>query len=239
MRAFLTSNPMNMDGICLNEKNVFLERLISAIGQSCKALFICSDPDSYEKTTNYGNALRACFENSGIYFTEFSILDGRNKNMAHQLVSDADLIVLLGGHVPTQNKFFHEIRLKELLQVSHAVFVGFSAGSMNMAESVYAHPEREGEAASKNYNRFLHGLGITKTMIIPHYQKIKNDILDGKRVFEDIAYPDSEGRQFIALVDGSYIEIVDHAEILYGEAYLIKDGVLSLLNEENAFLRLQ
>lgn len=82
----------------------------------------------------------------------------------------------------------------------------------------------EGESIDKEYERFLSGLGITKLIILPHYQEIKDDILDGQRLFEDITYPDSYGREFYALEDGSYFMVEDRATTLFGEAYLIKDG---------------
>ena len=105
--------------------------------------------------------------------------------------------------------------------------MGISAGSMNLASTVYAQPELEGEAADPLYERFLPGLGLTETMLLPHYQDCKDDVLDGKRVFEDIAYPDSMGRQFIAAPDGSYLLIKDGREELRGEYYMIKDGEIS------------
>ena len=46
-------------------------------------------------------------------------------------------------------------------------------------------------------------------------------------LFEDITYPDSMGREFFALVDGSYVLIHDGEEELCGEAYLIKDGTVT------------
>ena len=61
-------------------------------------------------------------------------------------------------------------------------------------------------------------------MILPHYQMIKDDLLDGLRVMEDIAYPDSQGNQFYVLVDGSYIYIENGKEEIFGEAYLLTDG---------------
>ena len=56
------------------------------------------------------------------------------------------------------------------------------------------------------------------------YQMVKDDILDGLRLFEDITYADSIGRRFYALPDGSYLYIKDGVQQLYGEAYLIEDG---------------
>ena len=64
-------------------------------------------------------------------------------------------------------------------------------------------------------------------MILPHYQMIKNDVLDGLQVMQDIAFPDSYGREFYALNDGSYVLSENGVEMLYGEAYQIKDGKLS------------
>ena len=104
------------------------------------------------------------------------------------------------------------------------VLIGISAGSMNSADTVYAQPEREGEAISPAYRRFLPGLGLTNAMLLPHYQQVKNDVVDGLRAFEDIAYPDSMGRVFYAIPDGSYLLGRGGTEALYGEAYRIADG---------------
>lgn len=72
---------------------------------------------------------------------------------------------------------------------------------MNSTEVVYAQPEPEGENINKEYERFLSGLEITKLMILPHYQDIKNDILDDRRLLKNIIYPDSYGKEFYALED--------------------------------------
>ncbi len=62
------------------------------------------------------------------------------------------------------------------------VVLGISAGTMNSADIVYAQPELEGESIDSAYQRFLRGLDLTKCMIIPHYQDIKDQILDGNCV---------------------------------------------------------
>jgi len=136
-------------------------------------------------------------------------------------------VILAGGHVPTQNRFFEAIGLRGLMRRYAGVVLGISAGSMNSAETVYAQPEEEGEAVDAGYARFLPGLGLTKTMILPHYQALRDGVLDGLRVMEDIAYPDSVGKKFYALADGSYLLIRDGKEEMRGETYLIQDGVLS------------
>ncbi|NRO35259.1 Type 1 glutamine amidotransferase-like domain-containing protein [Lactobacillus helveticus] len=224
MKYFLTSNPLLVIEKKLNPNNKFIENLSENIPTLAKVLFVCSDPYSYELTDKFSEEMRICFLNSGFNFSEYKVLDNRNIQEKHNIISEADVLILAGGHVPTQNQFFHEIDLKSELKNSDKVIIGFSAGSMNCAEEVYAQPDLEGESISASYKRFLEGLGITKTQILPHYNLIKNDFLDGKKLFEEITYSDSFGKEFIALNDGSYIYGDDKHEKIYGEAYLISDG---------------
>lgn len=236
MKCFLSSDPTI--GKTINPANGFLKELKAAILENACVLFVASDPDGYGKTDFYSGILKHCFENAGFRFRSFTTLDHRNHLDADSLVRNADFIILAGGHVPTQNRFFQEINLQSLLKEFHGVLLGISAGSINSAETVYAHPEREGETVDPNFLKFLPGLGLTKCMLLPHYQAIKDDILDGLRVFEDIAYPDSMGRSFLCLVDGSYVLSCDEGEQLYGEAYRIKDGELTQIAVEGDVIQL-
>lgn len=226
MKCFLTSS-IDVPGTEeLNPANGFIDRLRACVPEPCNAVFICSDPDSPERTDRFARAVKASLEAADLSFSRFVVLDGRNRAQAGELLHGADLIVLAGGHVPTQNRFFAQLGLKELLHAFDGVLVGISAGSMNCAELVYAQPELEGEALDPGYRRFLPGLGLTKKMLLPHYQAIKDDVLDGLRVMEDIAYPDSMGREFFLLPDGSYLYIDDTGEEICGEAYRLADGRL-------------
>lgn len=230
MTCFLTSSPCVAGASRLNPANGFVAELKTALPETMNALFVCSDPDTPERTDRFAADIRESFEAAGFAFARFDILDGRTEGRAAELVSGADFIVLAGGHVPTQNRFFARVGLRELLQNWDGVVMGISAGTMNSAGTVYAQPELEGEAVSPDYRRFLPGLGLTETMVLPHYQMVKDDVLDGLRLFEDITYPDSVGRSFYALVDGSYLLIRDGAEELRGEAYLIRDGALKQIS---------
>ena len=207
-------------------ENGLMEELKKELQTPCAALYICSDPEGWERTELYGGINRALLEEAGISFSSFQFLDSRNESSARAMVREADFVILAGGHVPTQNRFFAKIGLRELLGGFDGVLMGISAGTMNSAEIVYAHPELPGEAVSETYKRFLPGLGLTKCMVLPHYQLIKGDVLDGLRLFEDIAYPDSMGRCFHVLPDGSYILSRDGQEELRGEAWLLCDGKL-------------
>lgn len=238
MIYFLTSSSVIPGTDTLNPENRFAEELKKALPPRISGLFVCSDPDNYERTDRFSVSVKDSFEHAGFSFIQFEILDRRTEPKAAKLVAEANFIILAGGHVPTQNHFFAEIDLRSLLQNWDGVLMGISAGTMNSAEVVYAHPEREGETAP-DFRKFLPGLGLTQTMVLPHYQMIKDDVLDGLRVFEDIAYPDSMGRRFYALVDGSYLFGNGTVEELRGEAYLIEDGTLTQISKNGDILVLK
>ena len=232
MICFLTSCNVIPGTETLNPANHFISELRRHFPKKCRGLFICSDPDDPESTDFYAGVAKKGFEEAGFHFRKYSVLDGRNEKRTQSLVNNSDLIILAGGHVPTQNRFFRRIGLREALKEYPGVIIGISAGSMNGADTVYAQPEREGEAADPEYQKFLTGLGLTKTMILPHYQEVKDDILDGMRLFEEITLPDSMGRTFFALPDGSYLMIEDGREKIRGEAYMVRNGTMTRISDE-------
>ena len=129
--------------------------------------------------------------------------------------------------MPTQKAFFDEIGLRDALQEWDGIVMGISAGSMNCAVVVYAQPEMPGEASDSSYQKFIRGLGLTDINVLPHYQAVKDDRVDGLRLMEDITYPDSFGRTFYAIVDGSYVLQTEDRKEIRGEAYRIADGKIS------------
>ena len=155
------------------------------------------------------------------------------------MIDQSDFLIFSGGHVPTQNRFFQEIGLREILTDFDGVVMGISAGSMNLADVVYVQPEEPGEGIDPDFQRFAPGLGLTDVNILPHYQKVKDNILDGLRLMEDITYPDSENNTFFALPDGSYFYQDDDCLLLCGQAWLIRDCQLTQLTEEEEVLDME
>ena len=231
MTLFLTSSPCidGADRAILNPENEFLDRIRQALPQNPRCLFICSSPDRRDLNCLFGSHMFIAFAEAGIAFSQYQVLDAYNADHARKMIGDSDLIILAGGHVPTQNAFFREINLNALLESYEGVIMGISAGTMNCAETVYVQPEEPGESIDPDYQRFCPGLGLTHAQVCPHYQKVKDYILDGQRLFEDITYGDSMGNTFFALPDGSYILSENGAETLYGEAYRIRNGILELV----------
>lgn len=227
MTAFITSSPFreDVDRPTFSNENGFVDRIRQALLPYPRCLYICSSPDRHDLNCRFGADVFMAFANMGIHFSAYDVLDNTNAHRAEELVKKADFIVLAGGHVPTQNAFFIKIGLRQLLQNHPGVVMGISAGSMNSADIVYSQPEEPGESAL-DFPRFIPGLGLTKYQILPHYQKVKDYVLDGKRLFEDITYADSVGQTFYALPDFSYIVDDGANAILYGEGYRIQDGIL-------------
>ena len=217
MICFLTSRTDEAETGHLNPANGFVDELRRRFPPECRALFICSDPDNWETMDFYAGVLKKSFEDAEFRFQSFRTLDGRNEAQAAELVNASDLLILAGGHVPTQNRFFRKIGLRGLLE-------GFAG--------LDAQPDLEGEGLDPGYQRFLPGLGLTKTMLLPHYQDVKDDVLDGLRVFEDITYPDSMGKTFYAIPDGSWLLVEAGKEELRGEAYRIRDGGIEQISAD-------
>lgn len=232
MTLFVTSSPYieGAPGAFLSNNNGFIDRIREVLPSNPRALFICSDPDDHNGTCRFAAETTAAFAMEGMSFSCYHVLDWATARRAYQLISMSDFIILCGGHVPTQNAFFRKIRLRHLLRHFEGTVMGISAGSMNSADTVYVQPEEPGESVPE-FVRFAPGLGLTGVNILPHYQKVKNNLLDGLRLFEDITYADSMGNCFFALPDNSYVYQDEEHLLLFGEGYCLRDGVLEQICE--------
>ena len=56
--------------------------------------------------------------------------------------------------------------------------------------------------------------------------------MDGLRIYADIACPDSMGKAFYAIPDGSYLFVRDGKAELRGEAYLVQDGTIRQISSD-------
>ena len=244
MKAILASSiggQIKADGRRLPAKllsnNGLLNTIKSFWKDDSKVMIISGSPEDYDKNDSVLFCLVSAFPMSGLSVSAFLMCDKRNEEIIERL-PEMDVLILAGGHVPTQNAFMKEIRLKERLQEWDGLLIAWSAGSMNCAGTVYAGPELPGEAIDPNYQRWISGLGITRANIFPHFDALKDEVLDGMRLIEDITFPDSFGHEILALNNGSFILIEDSTETLCGEAYSIKDGELKQIcwNEKQIIL---
>ena len=240
MTLFLTGSPTRFGEPSFTTGNGFLAEVKAALAEVTgpqrkpRVLLVSAAPDDKGFTDSVKKGMSECIHRSGIRTASIVMLERNNAGKAAELVKKADWIVMCGGHVPTQNRFIHEIGLKELLQGFDGVIMGCSAGSMNCAGEVYSHPEEPGEATDPGYKRWLKGLGLTDINLIPHFEQVRYAQVDGLRLFEDIAFPDSWGHRFYTFRDGGYvIQKTGHPAELRGEAFEITRGAMHRISEEN------
>ena len=228
MRYYLCSSLVDYSKMELHNEHHWIEDLLKHISFPCHALLVASSPDDIEKTSYYAQEIVDVMNKHNLCLSGFDVLDRTSAKFTKELIEKVDIIIAMGGHVPTQNAFFQEIDLKKHLQEFRGIWIGSSAGSMNSATLVYAQPELEGEVIDSAYQRFVPGLGLTEKMILPHYSSWKNEVVDGFRLLEDITYPDSQGHTFYLMEDGSYVlgDTEEKKEEVIGNYYVLRDGVI-------------
>ncbi len=246
MHLFLTSSPCTEPlpdsslPFRFTEANGFLARLKQYAIPDRPLVMLASSPRNHDLNDAFLHEFHACCLFHQLCSAQCVMVDDRNAEDFRQLVENAGLIILSGGHVPTQQAFFATLKDSgNILRTCRAPLLGISAGSMNAAKTVYAQPEEPGEAIDPLYRRFLPGLGLTTLNILPHLQEVRHRNLDGLRLFEDITFPDSMGRTFYAYPDGSYIEVNDCEAIARGEMHRIRNGIMQQILEDGASMVLE
>jgi len=68
--------------------------------------------------------------------------------------------------------------------------------------------------------------------MIPHYNEEKDNLLDGRPLFDDIIAKDSLGHEFYVFVDGTYYYSDGNIREIRGECYLMKNGRLEQISSE-------
>lgn len=201
--------------------------LVDQIKQYLKAtssiLFISADSKDTEKVIQYSNLLFVALKLSVISFNEYNILYEDTKNKAKELVNKADFIFLSGGDTYIQNCFFNEINLKELLKNFDGIVIGQSAGSINMATNVFNSPEEKEESEPI----YFEGLGLTELNIEPHFNLDSTNFNEYENYQRDYILKESEKRTIYALCDTSHILIINDEKNIYGESYIIKNGIIN------------
>lgn len=233
MILFLTSSPCIYEHspATLTEANDFLCRLRAKLPPKPRVLFAASSPADHDRTDFYAGDMVGAFERAGMEFDAWQILDDETADRAGELVAWSDFIILMGGHVPTQNAFFRRIGLKRLLTGYPGVVMGISAGTMNAAGEVYAQPEADGET-KPSFRRFYPGLGLTEVKVCPHYQQVKDWVLDGQRLYGQITEADSMGKEFYVFPDGTYLYRDDSDYAIYGACWRISSGIWEKLSAD-------
>lgn len=245
MHLFLTSSPCDdnvPEGVnipcILFRQNGFVSRLSACWKPDSRMVIVAADAHNVPLNDEMRDTFYKAFTYHGLTISNMTLIDARNEQDAARLIALSDCVMLAGGHVPTQLRFFEQLGLKKLLRDYTGVVMGISAGTMNCAQTVYVQPEEPGESIDPSFVRFTPGLSLTSVMTLPHYQRARHNILDGKRLYEDITYADSMGHRFIAMIDSAYIYETGGHALLCGEAYRISDGRIEQICQQENTLQL-
>lgn len=233
MKIFLTSSHTLGWAGDLNPANGFADSLRAALPRDIFCLMITSYPDDKIITDRMAWEIRECFDRANMRFAYYEVLDRRTEGETARMIGHANFIILCGGHVPTENRFFKDIRLRTRLKNWDGVLMTISAGSMNCAERVYSSPELPGEAIDPKYKIHFSGLGLTRINILPHFQQLKDEMLDGMRLVDDIVARHSFLHPVYCLPDGSYFLITQGRTELHGMCYKMKNGKLRRICKDN------
>lgn len=226
MTIFLTSSHTLGWAGDLNTANGLADELRACLPKPLKCCMVTSFPDNQEITDRMAWEIRECFDRAELSFDHYEVLDRRTQGESVRMLAESNFIILCGGHVPTENKFFQEIKLRQQLKHFDGILLTISAGSMNCATNVYAPPEMDEEAADPHYKYWLKGLGLTEYHILPHFQTLAKMNLNGKALIRDIIAPQclKEDIDLYCLHDGAYFLITPYYTELRGMTYLLRNG---------------
>ena len=185
--------------------------------------FFCSSPDKFDKTDMFAKSVKQSFELDGFTFKNYYVVDYRFNQNIKDVVDGCDIVFLCGGHVSTQNKFFMDIKLDEILQSYKGVVIGQSAGSMNMAVTVYDQPVTVEEFYNPSFKKQYKGLGLTNISIMPHMNMAKDETLEGVTTHQ-MCLTDSNKIYHYGLVDYAYIKCKNNQIVAKGKTTLFKNG---------------
>lgn len=237
MVVYLTSSfipcqdPDSYEKVAPSKCYGFFDDLKKEWRKEANLLYVPCDPAAEKENEHQMKCILDTFEFTSLPVKDVIVLDEKQDTSVAELVSWADVIYLAGGHAPTQLAFMKRIGLKKALLDYKGIVICLSAGSMNAAYDVYLPPELPGEAADPNYVRFSEGLDLTNIQMIPHAEILMGSRIDGMDFIEDVVLPDSFGRRFYLVTDGSYFKVKDGKTSFKGEGHIIEDGQIEPLKQ--------
>jgi peptidase E len=169
-------------------------------------------PADYAKNDYESTGMHGMFEEIGLPFTQYYILDDRIEPLyAVQLIREASCIFLMGGHPGLQLRFIQEKGLNSAICESPAVIFGVSAGAINMAKRSLDTKESPVPYA---------GLGLADITVKPHFEPTNQQVKSGLLEI-------SMNLPIYAMEDDSAIFVADGKTSTTGVIHHINKGKIS------------
>ena len=220
--------------IAIENKNSILSNIKKYTPKTESVVTVANDPADYDRNDEISDILFDSLEMSGLKFKTTIVLDNRNKKHAKEIIENADLVILLGGEIVGQIKFFEKIKLEKWLQNHKGLTIGISAGAMNLCKDIYNFPE---EISELNQKRWIKGLGFYSGPFIPHFDGKRKEYQNSDGELDIVGgyiLPASKKKEFIGQPNDSYIVINGDKVKYYGTHYIIKNGKVEKLQHQRA-----
>lgn len=202
--------------------NGFTEDFSNLLKQYIKTsksfVFVASEFENiFDKTDWYCKHFLKMFSDCGITFESVNVIDSRiPKEIAQDIVRNADVLWLAGGDTPTQFAYIESYGLIPYIKENKGVIIGMSAGSINMAKTAVCTLTCE-----HNKLEIYEALGLVEFSIEPHFDKdnISNELL----VLSE-EYP------LYGVCDDGAIVCTKDNTLYIGNVFLINNGHITRLN---------
>lgn len=169
-------------------------------------VFISAWPADFDRNNSDSKGMHDMFAECGLAFQRVSVIDAHTDIAdAKQMIKNASCIFLMGGNATLQMQLIHEKEIYEEICNSHAVILGVSAGSINMAKhsvDIY-----------ESLTPYM-GLGLTNITIKAHYNEEDKELV---QVLKQV----SKALPVCAMKDESAIFIKDGVAEIIGQIFLI------------------
>jgi hypothetical protein len=104
------------DIVSADGSNNFITMLKAHWPEVPKCLIISSEPDNEEMNDSFLSIYEKAFRLTGLCIDKMNVCDRRNESSLAGMLREYNIVILAGGHVPTQNRFLTRLKLKELLK---------------------------------------------------------------------------------------------------------------------------
>ncbi|MEG0614060.1 MAG: Type 1 glutamine amidotransferase-like domain-containing protein [Clostridium sp.] len=192
--------------------NDFSRILKTHIKTGMNLVFVASEFENiYEKTDWYCNHFLKMFSDCGITFEGVNVIDGRiSKEVAQEIVRNADVLWLAGGDTPTQFAYLESYGLIPCIREQKGVVIGMSAGSINMTKTAVCTLTCE-----HNKLKIYEALGLVEFSVEPHFDK--EDITEELLLLSE-KYP------LYGICDDGAIICTEDNTLYIGDVFLIEKG---------------
>lgn len=207
------------------------EHLHSDLTNRNSIVSICTTPSDHESNDTFvGQIIAEWLDPVGLTFDEYYLIDYRvTKEKAQELLRNASVIFLHGGHPSSLNAFLVEYELAVAIKESKAqVIMGASAGMMNMGMHWVSEKHMEKYSNGKLKAGIVYdGLGLDSFAVKVRYNP--NDVEADP--LEDELLVLSQKMAVYAACNGSVIRSKNGELKFWGDVYLISDSKIKKLEE--------